>query len=376
MRKIKALLLAVVICILTVSSYSMQEKVLAKEESQTAELKADILLGFENVRDTLSSVRIEGIDKAELCDVNDYVTQGKKSLHICPREMEEGKDALVVLYPTKKAFLDVEYVSIDVYNSLEKDQKAIFGFMDVWKEYSLNPGKNTLWLNVDRTRLQYSYQGEIKDFFLELENGGQGAENVDVYIDNFQCYYSETSYETYEDHFKENIWYPFEEDAELYNITSHGTIKSDFSQPMFSINKDLRMIKSGTGSLKVEFRNTNSGVQDLRMFRFRDGKLGDLNQYLENADNYYISFPIYNPNSYEITCLATITSNYQYESMDVETVIKPGCWSDNDFVFSLKELEESLTGTGLDILTIVFTVGGMPEGGTIYMDSIGVYAAE
>ena len=382
MKKMKALIMSMVICITAIAVRSVP--IAAQSESDASGsvgLESEVLIDFENAKETLKSVRLDGINKAVLCDDDSYVTQGERCLHLCPEmeEIEEGAyyaDSSIVLYPKKAVYSDVEYICIDVYNPKDKNQTAILGFTGIFEEYVIEPGKNTLWLYIDRARLEYANKGQIVDLFLRFEGGSRETGALDVYIDNFRCYYAKTDYKKYANDFTQNVWYSFENEGDLANIQYHGTKMSDFSQPLFHINHDIRYIRNGTGSLRVDFRNMQNGAQDTRMFRTADGKLGDLNQYLDDLGGYYIGFPIYNANDFDIACTVQIFSNYNDENITLSGTIPAGSWSDADFAMSLEDMEEAFTGSGFDIMTIAFLFDGMPDGGTVYLDSIGVYPLE
>ena len=348
-------------------------------EGEYSSLDSDSIIDFEKKRNILSHVRLD-FNKAEICTEKKYVTQGKACLHLCPEmeEISEGSyyvDATLYIFPNKTSYLDTEYVSIDVYNAKEHSIKAIFGGSSVNEEFEVKPGKNTLWLYIDRALLNYSAVGQIKSFFIKFEGECKEQGSLDVYIDNMRCYYAKTDYEKYNNDFSQNVWYSFETDSDKANFWSHGTVLSEFSKPVTKINRDIRYIKSGTGSLRVDFRNTKEGAMDTRMIRTADNMTGDLNQYLSKLEQYYLGFPIYNANDFDISCAVTVISNSN-ESMGVSTIIKAGCWSSDDFCIPLDELKATFTGSGFDIMTIIFEFGAMSEEGTIYLDSLGVYSVE
>ena len=377
MKRVKAFTLSVVLCVTAVLSYYTCCKASVGEKNDSSEMKSDILVDFEHPKTTLKQVRLSGINKAKMCNDKKYVTEGKNCLHLCPEDenISEGQyyaNDSIQLYPKKTTFKDVEYISIDIYNPTDFERKVIF----YSEEYTIKPGHNTLWRYIDRARLDYTSQGVIQDFSLTFEGGSHDMGPLDVYVDNFRCYYSDIEYQAYTNDFSQNVWYSFEQTGDLANLIYMGTRLSVFSGPVYSINRDIRYIKSGTGSLKVDFRNTNTGAQDVRAFRTLDNKLGSLNQYLDNLSGYYLGFPVYNPNDTQISLSVTVFSNYQDEQVSISTIVEPNSWSSDDFILSLQTIKDKFTGEGLDVLTIVFSVSGLPQGGTIYLDSIGVYPVE
>ena len=381
MKNIKKHLLVMLFSIVMTVEAVLPAEAAATSNSDDNTLESETLIDFEDTKQTLASIRISGIARAELCNDKTYVTQGKQCLHICPsqEEIEDGSyysGSTFFLYPRKKSYLDAEYVAVDIYNPTEYSRAVVFSYGEFFKEYTIEPGENTIWCWIDRARLDYSNSGIVKDFILSFRGESKETGSLDLYIDNFRCYYAKVDYKKYTNDFTQNTWYSFEETGDLVNFYYHGTLISTFSRPVFSINRDIRYIKSGSGSLQVDFRNTLSGVQDTRSFRTRDNMLGDLNQYLDNLEGYYLGFPIYNPNSCDITCSVRIFSNYNDESYSTYTTIPAGSWSDSDFVISLADLKAKFTGSGFDIMTIAFSIGGLPDGGTIYLDSIGVYPVE
>lgn len=376
MKKLKAIIIILLVCSTVILATRISLETQAENQTKDSKLDCDVLISFDSAKDTLKSIRLNNINKAILCSDGKYVKQGSNCLHLCPKMDEDEKKGTqlpweIYLYPTKAVYLDAEYVCIDVYNPSDKNIAAVLTFGSVFEEYTVEPGENTLWMYIDRARLEYSSEGQIKDFLLTFE-----GECKELYLDNFRCYYSEMDYEKYSNDFTQNIWYSFEREGDLANIIYHGTKVSNFSQPMFNISRDIRYIKSGSGSLKVDFRNTLGGIQDTRSFRVLDNQLGDLNQYLDKLDKYYIAFPIYNPNNFDISCKVTVFSNYNDETIDVTTTIPAGSWSDSDFVITLKRMKEAFSGSGFDILTVAFEFTGMPDGGSVYLDSIGVYSNE
>ena len=63
-------------------------------DSEKKELKSDVLIGFDNVKETLKLARLVNINRAEFCDDSKYVSQGKSCLRLCPEEekIEENNE--------------------------------------------------------------------------------------------------------------------------------------------------------------------------------------------------------------------------------------------------------------------------------------------
>lgn len=378
MKKIRAILLVIMICATTIIAASVQAYAQGEKSSNNQSLDSEVINGFESRRAALSSLRLDGISKATISQDSKYVTQGKNCLHICPTDesIEKGSyysDSKIIFYPKNSNVKGVEYLSIDIYNPTENGRTVIFGAGAMTKEYTVEPGENTLWLHMDRARLQYMYNNVMGEIILTIQGGDWQMEMLELYIDNLRYYYADTDFVPYTNDFSQDVWYDFNEESDLSWILSHGTVKSPFSAPLFSINRDIRYIKSGEGSLKVDFRNTIQGAQDTRYIRTADSQLGNLNSYMEKGGEYYLSFPVYNAYDHEISLSVLIFSNYKDEVHGVSTVIPPNSWTGEDFTVTLKELDETFSGSGLDVKSIAFYFDGMPDEGTVYVDSIGIY---
>ena len=378
MKKIRAILLVIMICATTIIVASLQAYAQGEKSSNNQVLDSEVINGFESRKTALSSLRLDNINKATISQESKYVTQGKNCLHICPTDepIEEGsyyRDSKIIFYPSNASFKGVEYFSIDIYNPTEKARTVIFAAEAMSKEYIVEPGANTLWLHLDRARLQYVYTNTLSEISLTIQGGDWKMGNLELYIDNFRCYYADTDFVPYTNDFSQDVWYDFNEECDLSWMLAHGTIKSVFSQPLFSINRDIRYIKSGEGSLRVDFRNTIQGAQDTRYIRTSDNQLGNLNSYMEKGGEYYLSFPVYNAYDHEISLSVLIFSNYNDEVHGVSTVIPANSWTGDDFIVTLKGLDEAFSGSGLDVKSIAFYFDGMPDEGTVYVDSIGIY---
>jgi hypothetical protein len=226
---------------------------------------------------------------------------------------------------------------VDIYNPYEEPLRAEFGYSTVVQSAIVQPGKNTLWLHIDRIKLDFVKQGENESFFVHVDN--PEGKMPDYYVDNLCAYTTEIPFQPYERDMANNIKLSFENNAETSFIT-HDSRAAAEKRVVCTINRDARYVKSGNGSLKAEYQAGGYGT-----FSISSDAIGDLNEYL--LDPYDMIIPVYNPNDFAVGLTIQVYGDYQSENMFLTQQIAPDSWC--DFSFSVEQMSAYFTGDGLTI---------------------------
>jgi hypothetical protein len=339
---------------------------------------AQRLMSFEAVEELLQSAAISAAQsKVELNDDARYISDGGKSAHMRMNQVKNTSgyydNSLVQLlcntkYLKKADFSDVEYLGLDIYNNsgFKVDFVLKASKWLILNRSTLDEGWNRIQIYLDRTTADFS---KITVFDLDFKGGGADDKPLDVYVDNFRAYLTQTPAVQYVQDLSGENWYTFKNMREAYAMYDMGGFESVFSMPRMSINRNTDYILTGDASLKVEFCKKRNGAMDTSSVRTADNNLGDLNRYV-GAENWYIAFDIYNATNEHIKLSSTVFSNYNDERYGISAQIAPHSWSNPaETRIYINDLKTNFTGEALNVLTVVFAFG-LTSPGTVYIDSI------
>ena len=335
----------------------------------------EVLLSFENVKEIQSMTLYRGIDKAELNKDMNFVSDGTKSFHLCPKtapiDGEYESSYLAFLgggkYFSKTNFEDVSYLSVDFYNPTEYDYNLVWGVRGNDSDsYTIKSGWNTLYKYIDREMLYTNNQGfvEMISFYFEGRSEAEGALNV--YMDNVRYYLTEEKFDKLSVSKQELVG--FEKDVER-NIFEVQKKSGDASaECILSINSDLFYVKTGTRSLKITAGLSSSVVPDKPILKILGSNLPNLNDYLN--DEWYFTMPIYNDGDRVISCSLQFSS--ALESYYYAFEIAPHSWAKESEKISVDKIKAQFAGEGLDIQSITIKFEGLQATESVYIDRIGV----
>lgn len=343
------------------------------------------LMSFESNEELLQSVAFSALNsKIELNTDKSYITEGEKSVRMRMNQVLNDKgyydnSVFQLLCNTKylkrKNYNDIDYFGIDIFNNSEFEVEFLFTAATQWYFPSiyrgnLKPGINRLQIYADKDICDFS---EISFFSFAFKGGEYNDGYLDIYVDNFRAFLTETTHTPYNRNLDDGIIYRFDNSAEASKMWVFGNYESMFSIPTCSINRNPAYILTGNGSLKVDFYRKRDGAMDSRGIRTEDNSLGDLNKYL-GQENYYITFDIYNPYLTAITCSVKIFSNYNDETYSLpDFMVSANSWADRSTTrIYLNALKEHFTGSALNILTITFTFNDISSPGSVYFDNISI----
>lgn len=339
------------------------------------------LMSFESNEEMLRSMTFLGANsKIELNDDADYVTDGNHSMHLLMNGLLE-EDAAVYGDSTfhflpatpslqKANFADVKYFGLDIWNESGFEVEFMFDCYRVW----LKEGLNRLTIAPDRTAEDFRSISSLA-FHFRGGTAQQGA--MDIYVDNFRAFLDDSEVTKTAVDFSGDVWYDFSDTVQAKCFLDFGGYDSEFTKPEFTVNRDAAYTLSGDTSLKVRFFKKRDGSgMDCTNIRTSSGTkdqpvmLGDFTKY-EGAENWYLAGNVFNATDRPITVTMQVWT-FANEIVSAPAVsIASGSWGDaSKMRIYVNDMQEQLTGTGLDIQTIVFLFSGIETDGTVYLDHV------
>ena len=339
------------------------------------------LLSFESYEEMLRSMTFLGANsKIELNTDKRYVTDGERSMHLKMNGVL-GENAAVyedsafhVLPATpnlqKADFTDTAYFGLDIWNESGFEVEFMFGSYRVW----LKEGLNRLAIATERIAENYK---NISSFAFHFRGGTAEQGPMDLYIDNFRAFLDDESVLQKTMDFSGDVWYDFSDAAQTKCFLDFGGYDSEFTKPEFSVNRDTAYTLSGDTSMKVRFFEKRDGSgMDCTAIRTSSGTteqpvmLGDFTKY-EGPENWYLTSNVFNATDRPIKVTMQVWTFSNEIVTTPEISIAPGAWGDPSAMrIYVNDMQEQLTGTGLDIQTIIFLFSGIEEDGTVYVDHI------
>lgn len=339
------------------------------------DLTGNVLLSFETATELQTMTLYRGIDKAELNKDEKFITDGTRSLRLCPRsEAVDGyyEDSYIAFLGTGKCFEktnfdDVDYLSIDMYNPTDYEYTVVWGVRGNDSDtYTVKSGWNTLYKYVDRELLYANNQGyvEMISFFFEGREENKGK--LDVYMDNVRYYTAPNGFEKILLSSKETIGFENKVEKTVFSVEKKSGVAS--AECILSINNDLRYVKTGTSSLKVTAGTSTSQNPDKPVLKAVNDNLPDFNKYLN--DGWYFTMPVYNDSDETISCSLQFTSALEDYYFAFE--IAPHSWGAESEKISLDAIKSNFAGEGLDVQSITVKIEGLKATKSVYIDRIGV----
>ena len=187
----------------------------------------EVLLSFESVKEIQSMTMYRGIDKAELNKDANFITDGTKSFHLCPKTSPidgQYESAYIAFlgggkYFSKTNFEDVGYLSVDFYNPTEYNYSLVWGLRGNDSDsYTVKSGWNTLYKYIDREMLYANNQGfvELISFYFEGRSEAEGA--LDIYMDNIRYYSTNEKFDKLSVSKKEIVGFENEVERNIFEI--------------------------------------------------------------------------------------------------------------------------------------------------------------
>lgn len=384
MRKIICILTSVLLLVCAVGFAACDE---TSEEESTVEKVT--LCGFENNRELLSIAYYNvGGGKIDLCDDPAYVTSGdacaKMTMETPVRE-EKGDD-LTLTFVTGTSFLpktnytDTVAFELDLYSDYEAPVQTMLTIDTsnyMWYG-SVEPGWNHFTIPLSRESYDLSSVSTIDLWF---EGKPANVEEPYVfYLDSFVAVTVEERVYQKELDYSGTTPFTFSNEYDVYGLMSNmGAAASDsrFAYPRYSLNRDPHYILNGTGSMKVEFFPNEAGT-DVVGVGFRTVRGTESVSWNEfDYETTYLTYDVYNASEQELQVGIALFTKID-EVYRVNTVVPANSWSDPyETRLLLQDMLDQVTGTELDIMTIVIYVDGYTaEGGALYLDNISFKSAQ
>lgn len=339
------------------------------------DLTGNVLLSFETATELQTMTLYRGIDKAELNKDEKYITEGKRSLRICPRsEAVNGvyEDSYIAFLGSGKCFEktnfdDVDYISVDIYNATAADVKVVWGVRGNDSDsYTVKSGWNTLYKYIDREMLYANNQGYVEMISFFFEGRGESDGKLDVYMDNIRYYTATDGYEKLSLGSKEVINFENKVERTVFSVEKKSGVAS--AECILSINTDLRYVKTGTSSLKVTAGTSTAQAADKPVLKALSDNLPDFSKYLNNG--WYFTMPVFNDSIKTIRCSLQFTTALEDYYLAFE--IAPHSWGKESEKISLDLIKSQFAGEGLDIQSIIVKFEGLNATDSVYIDRIGL----
>ena len=354
------------------------------QEGNAASTEKLVVCGFESKRELLSIV-YNLFGKAELDASEEYVTEGeycaKLTTEIPVRE-EKGSDINMTFitgtqFISKTDYSDTVAFELDMYNAsgYAIDFAFALNTYTILGYYTLETGANHLVIPVSRECYDLRSVDTI-DFWFEGKTA-QEEQPYQIYMDNLVAVTTGENVYQISRSYAGDTPFRFENDYEIKGVMDYmGTIESLFTQPRYSLNRDLQYVLTGSASMCVDFFTNSTGAVDSLGFRSIVGT-SDLSWNDYEYDSTYLSFDMYNATDKDITvtlAIFTVTN----ETISKSFTLPANSWSDPAQArMLLQDILDVTVGDELDIMTIVFMFEGLTgDGDTIYLDNISFKAAE
>ena len=372
MKKLLTIILAVALSLSVVSFTA------CKKQEEKAKYKIQRIVDFESVNEMMGVKLTAHKAQVSLNTDKAYVSSGEKSykMHVNQAMSAIGyyQDTVLQFIPENINYFDysnVVGVSMDIWNVNAFDVEMCFALNNkatVIDYYTLKTGYNKVEFKFDNNQVIGFTDRQLTsiDFCFYSGNG-----NEVLYVDNVCFAITEEKYSPYDytKGYANGLVFGYEDFAEAITIIDLGGVDSVFSKPRTSINKDMRYVTQGEGSLRVDFyKSPRTNKVGNPVIRTYDNIMPDMNDF---NNDYYLTFDFYNATEKTVNIEFKVFSTLEDRTCQISVSVPANSWADgNQLRLPMADIRQAFEVAQINILTVVYGISNVDVGDTVYIDNL------